>query len=354
MVEPKISVVMPVYNSSLFLKDSINSILAQSFSNFEFIIINDGSTDNSLELINSFQHKDERIIVINQKHLGITKSLNKGIRNCRGKYVARMDADDICSPKRFELQLEHLEKYPNTDILGCMVSLISEKGKVISSLDALPLEDYQIKWDLIFSTPLLHPTSMIRKIIFRKYGYFDESMLYGQDIAYWRKISSKVVFNNLPEKLMDLRISDRLDVNKQGKQRIARMKSNPDYIYEITGIKIHPRLFTHFYDFFSDGIPHFPIFYPMIAILFRIRRCFIQRYCNKTQKVYYINRQVSDLFLRAVSFNHHSVKNQIFLENDCSNRFSKGGCHCRAWTRKWCFYKKYFRKNETNIKIVFF
>ena len=160
---------MPVFNCEKYLDESINSILNQTYRDFEFFIIDDGSTDNSEKIIKNYQEKDDRIILLTQNNQGLTKSLNKGIRNCRGKYVARMDADDICAPKRFELQLEYLEKYPNTDIVGCMVSLISEKGKVIRSLDDLPLEDYQIKWDLIFSTPLLHPTLMIRKKVFQKF-----------------------------------------------------------------------------------------------------------------------------------------------------------------------------------------
>ena len=304
---------MPVYNSQKYLQKSIESILTQTVGDYEFIIVNDGSTDSSGQIIKDYQEKDDRIILFTQDNQGITKSLNKGIKNSRGKYIARMDADDICAPKRFELQLEYLEKYPNTDIVGCMVSLISEKGKIIRSLDDLPLEDYQIKWDLIFSTPLIHPSLMIRKKIFKNFGYFDESLPFGQDVAYWRKISPMVVFNNLPEKLINYRIPDKLDIVKQGKQRITRMKSNHGYIYNVTKVKIHPILFTQFTDLFSDGIPHFPIFYPMIATIFRIRIGFIRRYCDQTQKAHYINWRLSNMFLKALSYNQDSLKKQISL-----------------------------------------
>ena len=160
---------MPVYNCEKYLHESIPSILAQSFQNFEFIIINDGSTNNSLELINSFQHKDERIIVINQKHQGITKSLNTGIQICQGEFIVRMDADDIAFDTRLKQQLDFIKKHPDIDIVGSQIVVINEKNKIIKEIKNLPLDDTLIKWDLIFGTPLLHPTLLIRKTVFNKF-----------------------------------------------------------------------------------------------------------------------------------------------------------------------------------------
>ena len=107
--QPKISVLMPVYNCEKFLKKAIDSILNQTFDNFEYIIINDGSTDNTLNIIKSY--KDKRIKIINNsKNLGISRSLNKGIRQAKGEYIARHDSDDISDLNRFKLQLEYLGK----------------------------------------------------------------------------------------------------------------------------------------------------------------------------------------------------------------------------------------------------
>lgn len=309
---PKISVIMPVFNCENYLNESIESILNQTFRDFEFIILNDGSFDKSDEIIKEYQKSDDRIIYFKQESQGITKSLNKCIKKSRGIFIARMDADDICHVDRFSNQLHYLDANPEVDILGCQANTINKSGRIINFIKR-PLDDYQIKWDLIFSTPLIHPSLMIRKKIFKNFGYFDESLPFGQDIAYWRKISPMVVFNNLPEKLINYRIPDKLDIIKQGKQRITRMKSNHGYIYNVTKVKIHPIFFTQFTDLFSDGIPHFPIFYPMIATIFRIRIGFIRRYCDQTQKAHYINWRLSNIFLKALSYNQDSLKKQISL-----------------------------------------
>ena len=107
---PLVSVVMPVYNAQKYLNKAIDSILAQTYKDFEFIIINDGSTDNSLQIIKKYQKKDKRIIVKNKKNKGIVAALNDGIKLSRGKYLARMDADDISLPSRFEVQVNFMEK----------------------------------------------------------------------------------------------------------------------------------------------------------------------------------------------------------------------------------------------------
>ncbi|HIF01788.1 MAG TPA: glycosyltransferase family 2 protein [Nitrospinaceae bacterium] len=100
MHSPIISVLMPVYNNQKYLQKSIESILTQTVGDYEFIIVNDGSTDSSEKIIKNYQEKDDRIILLTQENQGVTKSLNKGIKNCRGKYIARMDADDVCAWRR--------------------------------------------------------------------------------------------------------------------------------------------------------------------------------------------------------------------------------------------------------------
>ncbi len=121
-----VSIIMPVYNSSGYLSDAIESILSQTYSDFEFIIIDDASTDNSIEIIYSYH--DPRIVLLkNDINLGVTHSLNKGIKHARGKYIARMDADDIALPQRIELQVDFLEKNPEFILVGSFFEVIPEK-----------------------------------------------------------------------------------------------------------------------------------------------------------------------------------------------------------------------------------
>jgi len=117
-MDVKVSIVMSVYNAQKYLDEAIESILNQTYSNFEFIIINDGSTDKSLEIIENYAKKDSRIIVINRENKGLIYSLNEGIRKANGKYIARMDADDISLPQRLEKQVEFMEKNKNIGICG--------------------------------------------------------------------------------------------------------------------------------------------------------------------------------------------------------------------------------------------
>ena len=130
---PKISVLMPVYNCEKFLKKAIDSILSQTFDNFEYIIINDGSTDNSLNIIKSYE--DKRIKIINNsKNLGISRSLNKGIQQAKGEYIARHDSDDISDLNRFKLQLEYLGK-KGVDLVDSSIVFIDEDDKYLRNYE---------------------------------------------------------------------------------------------------------------------------------------------------------------------------------------------------------------------------
>ena len=182
---PKISVLMPVYNGEQFLKEAINSILNQSFKNFEFIIINDGSGDKTEEIINSF--KDGRIKYIeNKKNIGLTKSLNIGIKEARGKYLSRMDADDIGLIKKLEIQYNFLENNTNIGIVGSAMFIIDDNGKVIGK-SRKPVEHYLIKWRCFFGYPMAHPTIMGRTGIFKE-NLYNEMFISSQDTELWSRL----------------------------------------------------------------------------------------------------------------------------------------------------------------------
>ena len=126
--EPKINVIMSVYNGEKYLKQAIESILKQTYTNFRFIIVDDGSNDSSFDIIKSFT--DERIVIIrNDRTQGLTRSLNKALRTANGEYIARQDADDISLSNRLKSQIDFLEKHPEVELLGTGVYLINEKGE---------------------------------------------------------------------------------------------------------------------------------------------------------------------------------------------------------------------------------
>ncbi len=204
-MRPVISVVMPVLNGDKYLRLAIESILNQTFKDFEFIIINDGSTDSTEDVVQAFS--DPRVVCIkNEVNLGLSKSFNIGIRAAQGEYIARMDADDIALPTRFEKQLEFLKAHPHIGIVGSSILLIDEAGKV-RKRHRMPTEHLDIKWKSLFSTPLLHPTVMGKAAIFKNNPY-DESLTNSEDYELWSRLlfEKSVRFANLPEALLKYRV----------------------------------------------------------------------------------------------------------------------------------------------------
>ena len=204
-MKPEISVVMPVYNGEKYLKEAIESILNQTFKNFEFIIINDGSTDKTEKIIKSYG--DERIVYIdNESNLGLSKSFNVGIKAARGTYLARMDADDVSLLERFEKQLNFLKNHSEIGVLGTAITRIDEDGKKLG-ISSRPTEHLGIKWQSLFSTPLFHPTVMARADVLKKHP-FDETLHNSEDYELWSRLlfTTDTQFANLSEPLFKYRV----------------------------------------------------------------------------------------------------------------------------------------------------
>ena len=212
---PTISVIMPVYNSEKYLREAINSILCQTFKDFELIIINDGSADNSRSIIQEFQKQDTRIKLIeNEKNLGISRSLNLGIDHAVGKYIARMDSDDISIKSRFSNQVKILELNPEIGFLGSSGYYIDENGKKISFYK-VPTSFLEIKWGSLLCSPFIHPSVMIRKELFEKTNIrYDDTKLYVEDYDLWSKFINITKAINLKEPLIKYRIYSQF-INKQ-------------------------------------------------------------------------------------------------------------------------------------------
>ncbi len=193
---PKVSVLMAVYNSAKYLKPSIESILNQTFIDFEFIIIDDCSSDNSLSLLESYQDKRIKIIK-NVKNQGLTKNLNKGLKIARGDYVARMDDDDISSLDRLEKQYNFMERNKEVFLCGSLGYVIDENGKRIGEKN---LEIKNIKKRLLFNNQFIHSS-----LFFKRGVFYDESFERAQDYEFVLRIASKYKVANLEERLVEWR-----------------------------------------------------------------------------------------------------------------------------------------------------
>ena len=203
---PKVTVLMPVYNGEHYLREAIHSILNQTFQDFEFIIINDGSTDSSKQILESFQ--DARIRIFHNKtNLKSSSSLNKGLKHAKGEYIARMDADDICSPTRLEEQVKFLDDHPEIGIVGTDIEFINDSGECICDYRApiLPTSPALIRWTLFFRCCINHPSVMVRKPVYASLGGYITSFNYAEDYDLWLRASKKTQIANLRRKSLKLR-----------------------------------------------------------------------------------------------------------------------------------------------------
>lgn len=196
---------MSIYNGEIYLKESIESILDQTFKDFEFIIIDDGSTDKSEKIIKSYN--DSRIKFLkNNKNIGLTKSLNKGLELCKGDFIARMDADDISLPVRLEKQLDYMNKNKNVDICGSWSMTIGQK---FGEIRKCPINHEEIKCQLLLNNIICHSSVIMRKKSISKEGIrYNESYLYAQDFDFFVRMINQFRFSNIPEVLIRYRIHD--------------------------------------------------------------------------------------------------------------------------------------------------
>jgi hypothetical protein len=206
MSEPEVTVLMTVYNAGTFLEPSIRSILGQTFAGFEFLIVDDCSTDGSAELAESSASKDPRIKVIRNAHnRGQTECLNLGLGLARGRWIARHDADDLAHPDRLALQYQSAQKTPEIVLLGTNGRIINERNRVIGLLDA-PLSHDGITWTAPFLNPFMHTSVMFRADVIRdEFGGYDHSYRIAQDYELWTRVISRYPSANLPQRLIDYR-----------------------------------------------------------------------------------------------------------------------------------------------------
>ncbi len=200
-ISPVVSVVMSVYNGESYLREAIDSVLNQTFSDFEFIIINDGSSDKSLSIIQSFQ--DKRIVLIdNDGNKGLIFSLNKGLEIAKGKYIARMDADDICMPERLDLQVKQFFNHPNAMIVGSDYYLLDgEKNTYIKNIND---SDYQ-KAVLLFTPCFCHPTVMMKNVFKEKQVFYDKDFIHAEDYKLWTDLCTFGEYLNIDKPLLKYR-----------------------------------------------------------------------------------------------------------------------------------------------------
>lgn len=197
---PTISVVMPVYNGEKYVGRAIESILRQTFLEFEFLIVDDGSTDATPTLLDEYAARDARIRLLAQPYnTGIAAAGSRGCRETRGRYIARMDADDVSAPSRFEKQVAYLDTHSDVGILGGNIRECDERG-ARAEIWRRPTEPNVIAWFLIFGNCIAHPTVMMRRDVFERFGPYRDCAC--EDYDFWSRAHSETKMANLPDVLV--------------------------------------------------------------------------------------------------------------------------------------------------------
>lgn len=317
MCTPAISVVMSVYSEPIqWIAESIDSVLQQTFRDFEFIIINDNpSRIENGEFLQDCRKKDSRIILLqNEANIGLTKSLNKGLEIAKGKYIARMDADDISVPTRFQKQFDFMESHPDTGICGSWIKYFGGKESVCQ------YPEIHAHMFLFFKSVFAHPVVFIRKEILSGHKLkYDENIRYSQDYDLWERMYPYTQFYNLPEVLLHYRIS--------GEQ----ISSN--HTQEQLGItsKIRRRAFNRYCDL--NRIKYsIPIEITLKDII-RYKQVFIQKEPDSPfdvkEVLYYIYRSVNKNYIKTFLY--------FLYSGDCF-KFSFTYClkivYCYFYNRK--------------------
>lgn len=203
-----VSVIMPAYNVEKYISQAIKSILNQTYKRFEFIIIDDASTDSTARVIRSLMKKDKRIVLIsNKKNVGVTKSLNRALKKVRGQYIIRMDADDWSYSERFQLQIDLMEQNPDVVVSGSYIEVCDENMKK-KYIRKYKLDDISIRNHIFRYSPFAHPATIWRAGILKKERY-DERIKICQDYELYFRVGKLGKFMNLKRPVLKLRIHDR-------------------------------------------------------------------------------------------------------------------------------------------------
>lgn len=219
---PRISVIMPAYNAEKYIAEAIDSILGQTYSDFEFIIINDCSRDRTEEIILSYD--DPRIVyIMNEENLGVAATLNKGLALAKGEYIARMDADDISMPERFEKQVVYLEANEEIAVLGCGIERFSDNASLDTRRFASDADLMAI--DMFFACGLAHPSVMMRTSVIRELGGYDPEFNGLEDYELWCRVLENHKITTLPDILLRYRIHNSQITQNPSKRYLTLLRA---------------------------------------------------------------------------------------------------------------------------------
>ena len=318
----KISVVMPVYNADRFLEESIESILKQTYPNFEFIIVCSNPTNETKRILTKYQKSDARLLIINQEKKGIIFARNFGCQQAKGEYIAVMDADDISLPDRLETQVAFMEKNLDIGIVGSWADIIDERGSVLKNARP-PTQHFVIGWHLIFGNCMVHLTAMIRSDVLKKLNYYSQTENgFPEDYDLWTRAFLITKLANIPKSLGKYRMhksNNSLSISIELQQFCISIQNT--LIKQLIGETHHP-LLDEMYTVKNSSVFYFR--YTINDIQVDFIETFYSNYINKyslsNSDIKEIKDQISKIMLSySWSMFHFSiVKSCILLSKSIS------------------------------------
>ncbi|EEY75973.1 glycosyltransferase, group 2 family protein [Acinetobacter calcoaceticus RUH2202] len=327
-----VSVVLPAYNAELYLKEAIDSVLSQTCTDFELIVLNDGSVDRTEEIILSYS--DSRIVYVkNEKNLGLIGTLNKGIDLAKGKYIARMDADDICYPDRFEKQINFLENNNDYVICGTAAYRFYSNNKSNNNIFRVPESDGLIRLKMLFNSPFIHPSIMMRNsIIKEKMLNFDIQYKYAEDYKFWSQLLKYGKAYNLQEKLLYYRLTPNSQTvignSDLTKRKLVLGEIQRSYIREAYGIILNDNeLDLLFYLSNLDRMKMLSFAeYDLISIN-NFFNCIIGKLISKNISRKDLSSTLSKVYFSLIFIKFKGSKKSIFFKNINKRLFLYGFFH---------------------------
>jgi glycosyltransferase involved in cell wall biosynthesis len=232
---PLVSIVIPVHNGEKYIKEAIDSCFAQSYANIEVIVVDDKSEDTTLDILRGYGDKISVIPV--EKQNGLGNVINIGIRASKGKYIARMDADDIMYPERVQKQVEYLESNPNCVAVGGQIDIVDENGSITGHRE-YAIEDKDIKKNRFLFMPFAHPAVTLRRSTVEDIGLYPENMWKVEDVKFFLILSTKGEFHNLEDTVLKYRMT--FKTQSQSKMLDHFKKTNEIRKWAVKELNIKP------------------------------------------------------------------------------------------------------------------
>jgi len=325
---PTVSVLMSVYNGTCFLRESIESILAQSFEDFEFVIVDDGSTDRSWDVLSAYAEEDPRILLTrNNENIGLTRSLNKALALACGEYIARQDADDVSLPNRLEKQVFFLDKNPDFVLVSGEIEFVDAESRV-TGRSWRACDPLLVQWFLLFGNYVGgHSQVMYRRELVLAEGGYDEEYRYSQDYELWTRLIERGDFCILPDVLLRYRTTgEAIGSRHKQEQRELVLKVVSRNIRSVIGGHVEGALVEQLSDFWERRF--FCLSSParINRILRKLRKAYVRRNAGRVESAYRLAREIG----RCVSRQYIRWSDSMCIRSSTFKKASLWGC-ALAW-----------------------